>query len=80
MGKYLKLRRVASKPERHIALEYESVQYQSWARVRDIPNVSWQSEPMDTDDLVSMLRGRGWHPTDIGDELNEARLYTGPEA
>ena len=80
MGKYLKLRRVALNPERHQAFEYESDQYRSWARFKDIPGVVWQSDPMETDELVSVLRSRGWHPTDIGDELDEARLHTGPEA
>ena len=79
MQKYLKLRRVALSPEVLTAFEYNSDRYCSWAHVSELPNVTWHSEPMLTDDLVAVLRKRGWHPTDIGDEIDEARKYQSPK-
>ena len=76
----LKLHRLQLSPEMFIAIEYSADRYMSWTTAREIANVSWESAPMLTDDLVRILRARGWHTTDIGDELNEARAQSGPVA
>ena len=71
----LKLKLVTRAPERFVAMEYESDRYLSYAHVTEIPNIQWQSSPLDTEAVAGLLRDRGWHTTDIGDELAEAREY-----
>jgi hypothetical protein len=77
MAKYLKLRIVDLEPETLQALEYESPMYLSYSHVTEIPNVAWESEPMTVEPLLAFLGKRGWHPTDIADELDEARTPEG---
>ena len=76
----LKLRQIGRAPECFLALEYESDMYLSYAHVKEIPNIVWQSDSLETEALVQLLRERGWHPTDIGDELDEARRHSQAEA
>jgi len=76
----LKLRQVCQVPERFVALEYESDKYLSYAFVREIPNIVWESEPLETELVAQLLLARGWHQTDIGDEICEARQYARPAA
>lgn len=77
MTRRLKLRQAGKSPESFVALEYESDKYLSYAHVTEIPDVSWQSPPLPTEAVIALLRDRGWHTTDIGDELDEARRYAG---
>ena len=79
MPTYLKLRQTRQVPERFVALEYESDKYLSYAFVQEIPNVAWKSGTLGTEAIIELLRNRGWHQTDIGDELSEARKYARPE-
>lgn len=80
MATYLKLRRVSLTPETFMAMEYSSDIYVSWARAQTLPDVQWQSDPLSVDELIALLVSRGWHQTDIGDELDEALEFTGPKA
>ena len=80
MAKYLKLRHVPLSPEAFVAFEYDSDRYWSWAHRTDFSNITWQSDAMPIEALATLLRGRGWHTTDIGDEIDEAQKYTRPEA
>ena len=73
MRKYLKLRLASPCPETFTAYEYESDIYLSWAHMRELPNVTWQSDSLGTEQITQLLASRGWHQTDIGDELDEAR-------
>ena len=80
MATYLKLRRVGLAPESFIAMEYSSDVYVSWAHAQTLLYVGWQSDSLSADELVTLLGSRGWNQIDIGDELDEARKFTGPEA
>ena len=80
MAMFLKLRWSDLQPERFAAMEYASPVYVSWTHDSTLPDVRWQSEPLPVDALLTLLASRGWHQTDIGDELDEARRYTRPEA
>ena len=77
---FLKISRVNLAPETYTAFEYESERYMSWAHARTIPAIQWESGPVKIDELVVLLESRGWHQTDIGDELDEARKAPGLEA
>lgn len=80
MEKRLKLRQTGQTPECFIAYEYESDEYISYAFYNEIPNVLWRSVPFETEEIIGMLRKRGWHQTDICDELAEARKFRSSEA
>ena len=80
MSTHLKLRQVSQEPEKFVALEYESDKYLSYAFFQEIPNIVWESEPMETEQVAQLLLNRGWHQTDIGDEVCEARKYARPAA
>jgi hypothetical protein len=74
--KRLKLRIVGGSLECFVAIEYESDTYFSYASGSKIPSITWQSSPHSTEAVIGLLRERGWHTTDIGDELDEARIFT----
>jgi len=74
--KRLKLRKVGRSPECFVAMEYESDAYLSYAYVAEMLDISWQSSSLSTEAIIALLRDRGWHVTDIGDELDEARKYS----
>jgi hypothetical protein len=71
--KYLRACLVGTRPEIVKAFEYESEIYLSQARVPVLPSVSWESDALETKELIELLRTRGWHTTDIGDALDETR-------
>jgi hypothetical protein len=71
--KYLRTCLVGTCPETVKAFEYQSDIYLSQARVPVLPSVSWESDALETEKLIEVLRNRGWHTTDIGDALNEPR-------
>ena len=71
--KHLRACLVGTHPETVKAFEYESEIHLSQARVPALPSVSWESDALATDELVELLRARGWHTTDIGDALHETR-------
>ena len=75
MGTHLKLRQVRTAPDWFVAFEYESDTYLSYARTTEFPNIRWQSDELGEVDVADVLRERGWHSTDIGDELDEARKH-----
>jgi hypothetical protein len=75
MPVHLKLRQVASAPDRFVAFEYESDAYLSYAHTTDFPNIRWQSGELGDVAVAEVLQNRGWHTTDIGDEFDEARRY-----
>ena len=75
MAKRLKLKLTSSSPESLMAMEYECDSYFSYARGSEVPNVSWQSPALPTEAVIGLLRQRGWHTTDIADELSEARKF-----
>jgi hypothetical protein len=71
--KYLRACLVGTSPETVKAFEYESGIYLSQDRVPALPSVSWESDALETEKLIEVLRSRGWHTTDIGDALDEPR-------
>ena len=78
--KYLRACLVGTGPETMKAFEYESHIYLSQDRFPVLPATIWQSETLETQDLIGQLRDRGWHTTDIGDALDEARTARRHEA
>lgn len=73
MKKYLRIHISSGQPERCSAIEFLSEQYLP----RNIApeHVVWETAcALVTPELIAVLRDRGWHQTDIGDELDEARL------
>jgi hypothetical protein len=75
MSTHLKLIKLTDSPERFVAFEYESDIYLAYSRTTQFPNISWQSGELSTDEVAGVLRNRGWHTTDIGDEFDEARTH-----
>ena len=71
--KYLRVCLVGASPETMRAFEYESATYLSQVKVPELPSTSWQSDPLQAKELIGQLRHRGWHTTDIGDAMDEAR-------
>ncbi len=78
--KRLRARLVQITPETMKAMEYESDMYLNQIDVPELPSITWESSPLLTEELIGHLRKRGWHPTDIGDALHEARVANGREA
>lgn len=74
MAKYLRLHVVTSSPETVLAQEYESGIYLSREAAPILPAAVWESDIFPTEQLAILLQKRGWHQTDIGDELNDARI------
>ena len=73
MRKYLRLRVVGTQPEIVLAQEYESHESLSYIAIPELASATWASESLPTESIIELLRGRGWHQTDIYDELDEAR-------
>ena len=72
MKKYLRINLI------HDASLYEAVEYESEIFLRqEIPipveSKKWEAMFVETEELIDALRFRGWHQTDIGDALFEAR-------
>jgi hypothetical protein len=75
MSTHLKLRKLNDSPERFVAFEYESDTYLAYSHTTEFPNIRWQSGELGTDEVAEVLRNRGWHTTDVGDEFDEARKH-----
>ena len=78
--KHLRIRTISAHPLAMKAFEYENDIHLSQTRFPELPSVSWESDTLDKNSLVDVLQGRGWHPTDILDALEEAQRHYGPAA
>jgi hypothetical protein len=72
MKKYLRINLVGD------AFPYEAVEYESEIFLKhEIPipveSRKWEARFVGTEELITALYSRGWHQTDIGDALFEAR-------
>lgn len=72
---YLRIYLVSKEPEMCLALEYKASQFKRHEIDVNASDLVWKlDEPLRTSDLIDLLLLRGWHQTDIGDALSEARI------
>ena len=76
MRKYLRISILGTRPETALAQEYNSNSYILRGDSPELLVVTWESDALPTESLIGLLLQRGWHQTDIGDELDEARAYS----
>ena len=73
MAKYLRIHVATTSPETASAQEYQSDVYLSRPALPALSAVVWETGALPIEQLAVLLRERGWHQTDIGDELSVAR-------
>lgn len=73
MKRYLRIVAVADEQTVFRAIEYNATSFQPEEVDVPLNLVVWRSEALSVDELIKLLLSRGWHQTDIGDALHEAR-------
>ena len=73
MKKFLRIVSDSNSSNEFVAYEYRSDIYLN--RNFPLSDVSWDSGPKEAEQLIAELCARGWHSTDIGDALDEARRW-----
>jgi hypothetical protein len=80
MPRHLRIVPISGEHDQFSAVEYCSVSFipQEAGLVRE--SVRWESPVFPAAALIDSLHSRGWHQTDIGDALREARKQLDPAA
>lgn len=73
MRTYLRILRQS--PHMFKAIEYVSPMFRRYDIEVSVDSIQWASEEMSAESLITILRERGWHQTDIGDALHDARNH-----
>lgn len=57
------------------AIEYVSPMFKHYEIEVSVDSIQWVSEKISAETLITVLLERGWHQTDIGDALHDARSH-----